>query len=630
MATSRWKTSACPHDCPDGCAFRARLEDGEIEMSPHKALPWSTFICSKGLRWRQRVFSPTRILTPLLREGRNWREISWETAWNLWAEKMCRALDRNGPLSLMFYQSAGSLFFSKQLLPHLFASLGGMTSLKGNLCSSAGSHGLKETFGEVPVQLPETARDHANGILLWGRNVNECHPHFVPILQTIRRRGGSLASIEIRATETIRHSDRSWFVRPGSDAFLAAWLCRRLMERQEASTGWQDRVTNPEDFLDFLRNLDPEGTLGPTGLEPHHAEEILEWLLTHRPVTHCPGFGIQRYLHGDLPFRWIGILAVMLGAFQAPGGGITFSKDEMVRFPSSLAPSPARTRHLPVSAWHKSLDNLTPPIEVLALSGANPLRQSPDTGELGRAFDRIPFKVCLDLFMTETAAACDLVLPVASFLEEGGDWRGSYWHNYLVRTERVLLPRGQALPETAIFTGVASRLGISLDLVTMGQRMDRLLLETPDLEKVSDGIYRWEEPEFWTNPASRCTPPLRLPPICSGPEGWLRLVSVHSGTYINGQSDDAPRLDITNWAALHPAEAQNHDLREGDKVVLKAQNGHKLVRRLILNENIARGCCVVQQGLPGVNRLVPAHVSPGSGAPFHETWIRLSPACPGQ
>lgn len=626
MTDSRWKTTACPHDCPDGCAIRARLQDGKIQMEPQKVLPWSTFICGKGLRWRERVFSPSRILKPLLRQESGWREISWEIAWSLWAEKMTRALEKSGPLSLMFYQSAGSLFFSKQLLPHLFASLGGMTSLRGNLCSSAGSHGLKETFEEMTVQLPETARDHANGVLLWGRNVWECHSHFIPILRDIKKRGGSLASLEIRPTETTRHSDRNWTIRPGTDAFLAAWLCRRLLEMGKAATGWENRMTCPEPFLNFLREMDEERVLAPTGLSLDQGEEIMEWILAHRPVTHCPGFGIQRYLHGDLPFRWIGVLAVMLGAFDEPGAGLSFSKDEMARFPSRLAPSPRQTRRLPVSAWHHKLDSLDPPIEVLVLSGANPLRQAPDTGGLEQAFRKIPFKVCLDLFMTETAAASDLVLPVASFMEEKGDWRGSYWHNYLIRTHKILSPQGLALPETAIFTGVASRLGLSLDLEDLARRMDRILLKAPAIEEIAEGVYRWDEPEFWQAPKSRCIPPLTLPPVTSGHKGCLRLVSVHSGTFINGQSDDAPRDGTTNWAALQPAEAIKLGLREGDLVVLKAANEHSLVRRLKLDENIAPQCCVIRQGLPGVNRLTPAHVSPGSGAPFHETWVHIFPA----
>lgn len=625
MTASGWKTTACPHDCPDGCAIRARLaNDATIDMTPGKDLPWSTFICGKGLRWRERVFSPSRILTPLLRQGSGWQEISWEKAWSLWAEKTTEALDKGGPLSLMFFQSAGSLFFSKQLLPHLFASLGGMTSPRGNLCSSAGSHGLKKTFGKVPVQLPETARDHAKGVLLWGRNVWECHAHFVPVLQEIRRRGGSLASLEIRPTETTRHSDRWWTLRPGSDAFLAAWLCRQLLEREEAAAGWQDRMNDSGLFQAFLRDMDPDRTLSSTGLGAHEAQEILEWILANRPVTHCPGFGTQRYMHGDLTFSWIGTLAVMLGAFTMPGGGMVFSKDEMARFPSFLIPSPARTRRLPVSTWHLGLDTLNPPIENLVLSGANPLRQSPDTAGLTRAFQKIPFKVCLDFFMTETAAACDLVLPVASFLEEGHDWRGSYWHNYLIRTERILPPRGLALPETAIFTGLARKLGLTLDLEEMARGMDRHLLEDSDLLKVGDGIYRWDEPEFWNARENRCSPPLSLPTSQPAREGWLRLVSVHSKAYINGQSDDAPHRHPSDWAALQPAEAAKRGLCEGDMVGLETSDGQKLVRRVTLDVNIAPECCVILQGLSGVNRLVPARASPGSGAPFHETWVRIS------
>lgn len=620
-----WKTTACPHDCPDGCAMKALYDGTRIRMAPNRALPWSSFLCGKGLRWREKALHPTRLLRPLLRDGNGWKEISWEQAWSLWSEKMQGALEKWGPLSLMFYQSAGSLFFSKQLLPHFFAALGGMTSPRGNLCSSAGSRGLKDTFGEVPVQLPETCRDHSQGVLLWGRNAWECHAHFVPVLQKIRERGGEVATLEIRGTTTTRHADRSWRIRPGSDAFLAAWLCRELLNKHEDSPFWGERTINAENLRQFLLSLDTSETLAPTGLLESDAEELFDWILDHRPLTHCPGFGIQRYLHGDLAFSWIGTLAVMLGAFDTPGAGLVFSKDEMAKLPPALVPPLKESRRLPISTWHRQTCDLHPPLEVLVLSGADPLKQAPDSSGIAGTFEKIPFKVCLDLFMSETAAASDLVLPVASFLEQGGDWRGSYWHNYLVRTERVIPLQGMVLPETSIFTGVARAMGLSVDLDSLARYMDRILLADPEIHHVAEGIFRWDEPEFWSRSSATCRAPKSLPPGTPQPEtGVLRLVSVHSRGYINGQNQLVPGLNSVDWAALHPAEAARRGLREGALVVLEGTNGHKLVRRIKLDGSISRDCCLITQGLPDVNLLTPALSSPGSGAPFHETWVKIS------
>ncbi len=625
LLASIWHNTACPHDCPDGCALRARFDGKTIEMEPNRALPWSTFICPKGLRWRERTMNPSRLLNPLFRKGSQWLGLSWEQAWELWAERIADSLERHGPLSLMFYQSAGSLFFSKLLLPHLFSALGGMTSLKGNLCSSAGSHGLKEAFGEVPVQLPETVAEHARGVLLWGRNVWDCHPHFVPILQAIQQRGAQIASVEIRSTATSRNSDHSWTIRPGTDAFLAAWLCRKLLGKGVVSKGWKERTANAKHFQSFLLSLTSEELLAPTGLSEGKALALLDWIITHIPVTHCPGFGIQRYLCGDLAFQWIGILAVMLGAFDQPGGGLVFSKDEMARFPSSLLPTGGLSRRLPVATWHRKFAKLDPPVNVLTVSGANPLRQGPDNIGQAEVMRHIPFKVCIDLFMTETAAASDLVLPVASFLEEGADWRGSYWHNYLLRTERVLPPRGKSLPETTIFTGLARQLGLSLDLESLKGSMDRELLRDRALEKISPNLYRWDEPDFWQNPSSRCTAPLRLPPLTHPGDDRIRVISVHSKGYINGQSDDAPESEKADWAALHPTDATERDLCQDMPVILTNGNGAELVRTLRLDPDLARGCCLIQQGMPGVNSLSPALAGPGYGAPFHETRVRIRP-----
>lgn len=176
-----WKTTACPYDCPCACSMLARVNGGIIELRVNPANRQCSFICAKGRRFIKRINDPRRLLHPLLRRGAEWVKISWDEALGLWAEKISAAVKDCGPLSVMSFASAGSMTFSKRLIPAFYAALGGFTKTKGTLCSSIGSAGLKEStcgFGVpyVPLEDISTAR----GLLFWGRNSRHTQPQMAP------------------------------------------------------------------------------------------------------------------------------------------------------------------------------------------------------------------------------------------------------------------------------------------------------------------------------------------------------------------------------------------------------------------------------------------------------------------
>jgi len=394
-------------------------------MKPHDNNKWTEFICPKGLRYAERVFDPRRLKTPLLRSGSGWKEVTWEKAWSIWADKVSSGISESGPLSLMYYSSAGSMYFSKGLIPHIFNELGGYTGTRGSLCSSIGSSGLKDaTLGwGVPFLTPEL-QSEAKGIMLWGRNSLVTQPQIRQVFRKIREKGGEIASLEIRRTETLEKADRSWYIAPGGDFALAAWLCKKLISMGVSSNEWKSRVVNYEEFLVSLKNLEEEKLLDTAGIDETAAEEILLWLIKFSPVTHMPSYGSQRYLHGDMQFKWMFALSVISGGFEDPRSGLSFGKDEHALFPKELIPRSDDVRKFGTGTMGKEILDASPKIRVLHITNADPVMQNPGSSGIVRTMRSVPFKVCTEIFMSETEKECDLVLPAATYLEEGHDWLG--------------------------------------------------------------------------------------------------------------------------------------------------------------------------------------------------------------
>lgn len=621
---SEWKTTACPHDCPCACTIRARFINNKIEMHVNEDNRWTEFICPKGLRYAERVFDPRRLRVPLLRSGSGWKEVTWEKAWSIWADKVSSGVSESGPLSLMYYSSAGSMYFSKGLIPHIFNELGGYTGTRGSLCSSIGSSGLKDaTLGwGVPFLTPEL-QSEAKGIMLWGRNSLVTQPQIRQVFRKVRENGGEIASLEVRKTETMENSDRSWYIAPGGDFALAAWLCKKMISLGVSSNDWESRVINYEEFLAHLISLDEKKLLETAGIDEKTAKEILSWLMKFRPVTHMPSYGSQRYLHGDMQFKWMFALSVISGGFEDPRSGLSFGKDEHALFPKELIPRSDDVRKFGTGTMGKEILDASPKISVLHITNADPVMQNPGSSGIVRAMRSVPFKVCTEIFMTETAKECDLVLPAATYLEEGHDWLGSYWHSFLVRSERIVEPQGMVKSDIEIYDGLAKTLGLKTSLIELYEEMDRLILSGKRLEKVSEGLYEWQEPIYWTDRGTMAKLPADIPALIVRGNEELRLVTFHVKEYINGHSCDAPGIPDIPAIYLSSADMEKISLEEGDMVTVYSRTGEHIVMRAKRDASLRKGLASAKQGVPGINLLTEALEAPGCGAPYADTFVKI-------
>src|SRR6478672_1729849 len=100
MATRR---SACPPDCPSGCALEVEvlspMRIGSVRGARDNSYT-AGVVCAKVARYAERVHHPDRLRTPLRRvgakgEGR-FAPVSWDVALDEIAEAFTRAAQRDG------------------------------------------------------------------------------------------------------------------------------------------------------------------------------------------------------------------------------------------------------------------------------------------------------------------------------------------------------------------------------------------------------------------------------------------------------------------------------------------------------------------------------------------------------
>ena len=107
-------------------------------------------------------------------------------------------------------------------------------------------------------------------------------------------------------------------------------------------------------------------------------------------------------------------------------------------------------------------DRLNDPEEfgVFFSWNTNPLASAPEQQKLRKALERENlFTVVCDVFMTDTAAYADIVLPAASFLEYN-DITFSYFHLHMGAQAKVSEPMGDSLPNAEIFRRLAQAMNL--------------------------------------------------------------------------------------------------------------------------------------------------------------------------
>ncbi len=644
MSESKTVFTTCTRDCPDACGIKAFVTGdrlvGLTGAGEHEIT--RSFLCRKALNYIQRVYSPDRVLKPKVKIEGNWQEVSWDGVLNLIAEKIHKTIEIYGSTSILHYQGAGSLGALKMLNKRFFNLLGGATEADGSLCGGAGIAGQTLDFGFRTAHDP---RDLLNSqlIILWGRNPSDTNMHLIPILKEARANKAKVVLIDPITTDTSRFCDLQIKPNPGMDGYLALAMAKVILDAGKADMGFVENCCeNFDAYHNVVDGVNLESLSSMSGVSISDIEMLADLYAGRKPVAIVCGWGLQRYQWGAETFRLIDALAAVTGNIGIPGGGVSHGRDEYYYFDKSVKGREfaKNTRKIPRPLLGRSIKELNdPPIKMAFVNGANPLNQSPDTHSVKEAFEMIDFVVVFEQFMTDTAEAADVVLPVTTFLEET-DIVGSYWHNHIGLVNPTIRPLGLAKTDLEIYQGLAELLGIgggmagSADywikqiikpLKRMGITLEALMqkpMRVPDAPMVpfADRVFKTPSGKFnfITNFSI---------PIIDSVDYPLVLLSTHSRRWLHSQVLPVEH-DLPPRAKVNPATAVAYGISDGGKANIVSPMGDIAV--VIDHDGGVRENVVqIEQGRWGkfgqsINHLMPSTMShEGKNACYYQTTVRL-------
>ena len=465
---------ACPHDCPDTCAWLVTSKNGRIvKLEADKNHPFTRgVLCPSTENYLSDVVQHSdRLLYPLRRTGAKgegkFERTTWDQALDDIAARMKRVIQEDGPTGVLPYSYAGTcgLVQGSSIDRRFFAKLGA-TRLERAICGDTSSAGVAATLGCTTGVLPEDVV-HSRLLLIWGSNPRLTYQHGWRFMEEAKRRGARIIVIDPQKSATAAVSDWHLQSLPGSDAALALGMMNVIVAEGLHDQDYIDRYTiGFEQLRERIASFPPARVAQITGLSQDEIKELAREYAKAKPSTIQMAVGMEHRSNGGMIYRTISCLPALVGAWREQGGGLWYMTYELDRLNYNAVSMPEledqKVRSVNMVQLGKALTDKTlkPPIRALIVYNSNPATIAPNQTLVKQGLRREDLlTVVLEHFLTDTARYADYVLPAATQVEVL-DILGAYGQRYISLNQPAAPPAGEARPNTEFFRLLAARLGM--------------------------------------------------------------------------------------------------------------------------------------------------------------------------
>ena len=510
------------------------------------------------------------------------------------------------------------------------------------VCHSPTGYGLKTTFGTSAGTQDFDSVEQTDVMIVIGANPTDAHPVFASRMKKRLREGARLIVIDPRRTELVRSAhiaaDYHLPLRPGTNVAMLTALGHVIVEEGlydeafirercdwDAFQDWAEFVMQPENS--------PEAVAGATGVPAELVRGAARLYATGGNGAIYYGLGVTEHSQGSTAVMAIANLAMATGNIGKPGVGVNPLRGQnnvqgscdMGSFPHELPGyrhiSDPGVRGIYEKVWGVRLDE-EPGLRInnmldaavedtfkgLYVQGEDILQSDPDTHHVAAGLAAMECVVVHDLFLNETANYAHVFLPGSTFLEKDGTFINAERRINMVR--KVVEPKaGYADWETTQL--LARAMGFDWTYTHPSQIMDEIAATTPTFAGVSYDLLEREGSVQWpcNEKAPLGTPVMHVDGFVRGKGRFIRTEYVATdertgprfplllttGRILSQYNVGAQtrRTDNVVWHGedrleIHPHDAEQRGVRDGDWVRLQSRAGATTLRALV-TERVAPG-----------------------------------------
>ncbi|EAS63943.1 periplasmic nitrate reductase subunit alpha [Photobacterium angustum] len=252
----KWDKAPCRF-CGTGCSVLVGTQNGRVvaTQGDPKAPVNKGLNCIKGYFLSKIMYGKDRLQTPMLRmkngqydkEG-EFTSVSWDTAFDVMAEKWKLALKKQGPSGVGMFGSGQWTVMEGYAASKMMKAGFRSNNIDPNArhCMASAVVGFMRTFGiDEPMGCYDDL-EHADVFVLWGSNMAEMHP----ILWTrITDRRLSHPHVKVNVLSTYQHrsfelADNGMIFEPQTDLAIANFIANYIIQNDAVNWDFVNKHTH--------------------------------------------------------------------------------------------------------------------------------------------------------------------------------------------------------------------------------------------------------------------------------------------------------------------------------------------------------------------------------------------------
>ena len=639
LPPTRETVTICPY-CGVGCGLVLGTRGGKIvwirgdEKNPANG----GTLCVKGRFGLDFVASPDRLTVPLIRRNGTLEEAGWDEALDVIESRLREIRERHGADAIAGLSSAKCTNEENYIFQKVMRAAVGTNNVDhcARLCHASTVAGLAKAFGSGAMTNSIADIEESDCIFVTGSNTTEAHPVLaLRIERAVRERGAKLIVADPRRIDLVRFSCLHMRQRSGTDVALFNAMLHVIISEGLCDEAFiAERVEGFEELRACVKDCTPELAEPITGVP---AEEIRDAARTFARAERAAivySMGITQHTTGTDNVLALANLAMLTGNIGRGGTGVNplrgqnnvqgacdmgalpnvypgyssvENPDLRAKFEKAWGTTlPAKAGLTVVEIMHGAASG---DIHAIYIMGENPALSDPNVNHVREALEKVDFLVVQDVFLSETAAMADVVLPAASFAEKDGTFTNT--ERRVQRVRKALNPPGEARQDWEIACEIGSRLGHAMRYDGPSEIMDEIAALTPiyggiDFQRIDAAGLQWPCPDkqhpgtsilhsvqftrgkgkFHPTPfrAAAEMPDDEYPYILTT---GRYLYHFHTGT-LTRRVGGLERISPPAPVEIHPEDAARDGIAEGDTVEVASRRG-EVRARAVLTERSPRG-----------------------------------------
>jgi NADH-quinone oxidoreductase chain G len=446
------KDTICPF-CGVGCTLSLGLREGKILRSRGKTGKGVSDgnLCGRGRFGVDYIYNENRVKSPMIKEGDEYRNVSWEEALSHIAYNLKSIQEHHGSELIGAVGSPRCTNEDNYVLQKFMRDAVGSNNIDSSAAFgySKVQKAWEKSFGRKNHPINLNAPYGKDVIFILESDVSVTHPVFGLNILEAKRRGAQLIVADSRETKLTKHSTMWHRMNDGTSVALLNGIMNVIIEKGLFDREAASKLEGFSSLQEMLKQYTPQKVSAITGIPEEGIIRIAEAIGNAAGRMISLSVRVSENTKGSDTVSAAANLVNLLGddpdTLQVPA-----------EYANTYGLYEAGVRPDAVSQGKSVLDMFysdEPSLKALYIVGEDPVTSFPDSTKVIDSLKSLDFMVVQDIFMTETAKLANVVLPASSWAEKDGTFMNAEGREQKVY--KLVDPAGQSMPDWMILKNLA-------------------------------------------------------------------------------------------------------------------------------------------------------------------------------